>query len=133
MMFALVSLVLTAWFNHPADVADRQGVAFNLILTSFLPMVSYMTLLDYYVMGSFFFLIMVTICHSVLPYLYGVKVTDNSPLTLPPNSYADEEDLVLLDELALYIAGLVWAAFNVCYGMVFFCIKSYMYKHFVRQ
>jgi len=142
MMFALVSLVLTAWFNHPADIADRQGVDFNLILTavafklvlnSFLPMVSYMTLLDYYVMGGFFFLIMVTICHSVLPFLYGVKVTDNSPLTLPPNSYADEEDLVLLDELALYCFGVFWVAFNVCYGMIFFCIKSYRYKHFVRQ
>jgi len=142
MILAIVSLSLCSWFNHPADVANRQAVDFSLILTavafklvlsSMLPTVSYMTLLDYYVLGGFAFLIMVTVCHSVMPFAAGVKFSDNSVLTLPPNSYAGEEDLVYVDNWTLWIAGIIWCSFNLVYAMVFEFTRKYCYGQFVHE
>merc|ERR1719401_1670746 len=65
-MLVLCSLVLCAWETHPADISARHDVDFNLILTivafklilvSMLPPVSYVTLLDIYVLVGFFYVI----------------------------------------------------------------------------
>jgi hypothetical protein len=56
---------------------------------------SYLTVLDIYVLGCFGFLSVVTVYHSSFPSIYGVRVEDSSPLSLPPNAArVDELDFV---------------------------------------
>jgi hypothetical protein len=125
-MFLICSFCFCAWFCHPADMGSRHGVDFNLILTavafklvltSMLPPVSYLTLLDMYVMVCFLFLALVTVCHTVLPLQY-YTLADNSPLTFPPMSNEQEAGLLDADLLSFRVAAIAWTVFNIfsfCY------------------
>jgi len=125
-MFLICSFCFCAWFCHPADMGSRHGVDFNLILTavafklvltSMLPPVSYLTLLDMYVMVCFLFLAIVTVCHTVLPLQY-YTLAENSPLTFPPLSNEQEAGLLDADLLSFRVAAIAWIGFNifsVCY------------------
>jgi hypothetical protein len=129
-MLLICSFSFCAWSVHPADVASRHGVDFNLILTavafklvltSMLPPVSYVTLLDMYVMSCFLFLSLATVCHSVLP-LQFYSLDENSPLTFPPMSNEREIDLIEADKISFYVAAIAWSAFNV------FSFVYYLYR-----
>eukprot|EP00403_Amphidinium_massartii_P034574 CAMPEP_0178441106 /NCGR_PEP_ID=MMETSP0689_2-20121128/37274_1 /TAXON_ID=160604 /ORGANISM="Amphidinium massartii, Strain CS-259" /LENGTH=453 /DNA_ID=CAMNT_0020064203 /DNA_START=30 /DNA_END=1388 /DNA_ORIENTATION=- len=103
---------LTSWSNHPADVGARldvdevlvlTAVAFKLVTTDMLPTVSYMTLMDKYIMSCFLFLGAVTTCHTVLPSFFTTHI-ENSVLTMPPwDSPEGEEDLIKADNISFYI------------------------------
>lgn len=132
-MLLICSFSFCAWSVHPADVASRHGVDFNLILTavafklvltSMLPPVSYVTLLDMYVMSCFLFLSLATVCHSVLP-LQFYSLDENSPLTFPPMSNEREIDLIEADKISFYVAAIAWSAFNV------FSFVYYLYRRHV--
>merc|ERR1719237_1677524 len=88
-MLLISSFALCAWAKHPADISGRHdvdfslvltAVAFKLVLTSMLPPVSYMTVLDTYVACSFLFLTTVTIAHPSLPYFF-LDASALSPIT----------------------------------------------------
>jgi len=132
-MLLICSFSFCAWAVHPADVDSRHGVDFNLILTavafklvltSMLPPVSYVTLLDMYVMSCFLFLTLVTVCHSVLP-LQFYSLDENSPLTFPPMSNEREVDLIEADKISFYVAAIAWSAFNV------FSFVYYLYRRHI--
>ena len=70
------SFALTGWAIDVADVNDRLGldftllltaVAFKLVVVSMLPPVSYQTKLDWYVMMCLLFLSFVTVMHALVP------------------------------------------------------------------
>eukprot|EP00415_Alexandrium_ostenfeldii_P000709 UN0709 len=122
-IFMIISCVFTAWATHPANIEERNdidfnlvltAVAFKLVLTEILPVVSYVTLIDYYINISCFFLVVVTVLHTVLPFR-TTSLADNSPLTLPALSHQNEEELLRQDRLCLYIMGGLWIGFNICY------------------
>jgi hypothetical protein len=132
-MLLICSFSFCAWSCHPADVGGRHevdfnliltAVAFKLVLTSMLPPVSYVTLLDMYVMSCFLFLTSVTVCHSVLP-LRFYSLDENSPLTYPPMSNEREIDLIEADKISFYVAAIAWSAFNV------FSLVYYLYRRHV--
>lgn len=140
-MLVIVSLSLTAWAVHPGDVNARHSVefsliltavAFKLVLTSLLPPVSYVTLMDVYILFGFFFLSVVVIVQSMLPYQV-LWLKDNSPLTLPPNSLDTEADLLEVDALAFRIFGGVWLGFNVLYFSVLCLHGRWTYKSYIKE
>merc|ERR1719231_432286 len=90
-MAVICSLTFTAWAIHPADIPSRQGADFGLLLTAYafkliisdmMPPISYLTMLDYFVLGGFVLILVVTLLHSTLPLFYYEQV-ENSVLTLP--------------------------------------------------
>lgn len=128
-----------AWSVHPADVAARQdvdlnlvltAVAFKIVLTELLPVVSYITLADIYINIGCLFLCIVTTLHSALPWgkLTGLRLMDNSPLTLPPLASEYEEDLIQMDRLSLRICGGAWFVFNVIYFVLLWCKGRWVYR-----
>eukprot|EP00747_Dinoflagellata_sp_TGD_P094995 gnl/TRDRNA2_/TRDRNA2_166308_c0_seq1.p1 gnl/TRDRNA2_/TRDRNA2_166308_c0~~gnl/TRDRNA2_/TRDRNA2_166308_c0_seq1.p1 ORF type:complete len:466 (-),score=86.56 gnl/TRDRNA2_/TRDRNA2_166308_c0_seq1:170-1567(-) len=139
-MMLICTFSLCAWSLHPGDIGGRHGVdfaliltavAFKLILTSMLPPVSYVTLLDKYVMGSFLFLCIVTGSHSALPWLF-VTHMDNSPLTLPPNAFEDEETLIYWDLISFYGFAGLWVLFNLGSALYFYCKSMAEKRAFIK-
>lgn len=139
-MLLICSFVLCSWAIHPANIEGRYAVdftliltavAFKLVLTSMLPPVSYMTLLDKYVMAGFMYLTLITILHTALPFRYYMHI-ECSPLTLPSGLSGDlEQDLIDADVFVFYVSGGVWLLFNVAYGVYFAVTRSKEYKDFV--
>mmetsp|Transcript_51420 Transcript_51420/g.95115 ORF Transcript_51420/g.95115 Transcript_51420/m.95115 type:complete len:423 (-) Transcript_51420:50-1318(-) len=121
-MCMICSCILASWSAHPADESARQSVDFNIILTAvayklvltgMLPPVSYMTLLDIYVLGCFLFITAVTVSHVVVPLEHVPHIT-NSPLTMPVNgTYDTEEALIDDDSLTFILFTVIWVAWNV--------------------
>jgi hypothetical protein len=138
-MFLICSFSFCAWSCHPADMGSRHGVDFNLILTavafklvltSMLPPVSYVTLLDMYVMSCFGFLACVTVSHTLLPLQY-YDLSDNSPLKDPGMPHENEGILVEADEVSFWIAGSAWVAFNF-FSLLYFLYRRHKeHKHMV--
>merc|ERR1719428_982163 len=105
-MGAICSCCLTSFSLHPANVDGRLNVDLNVLLTvvafllvvsGMVPPVSYVTLMQQYVLGNFGFVMLQTFAHTVLPRLV-CKTVDLSPLTLPPLQSECEEDLLYLDQ-----------------------------------
>mmetsp|Transcript_56005 Transcript_56005/g.131061 ORF Transcript_56005/g.131061 Transcript_56005/m.131061 type:complete len:421 (+) Transcript_56005:116-1378(+) len=121
-MCMICSCILASWSAHPADESARQSVDFNIILTAvayklvltgMLPPVSYMTLLDIYVIGCFLFITAVTVSHVVVPLQHIPHIT-NSPLTMPVNgTYDNEETLLDDDSLTFILFTVIWILWNV--------------------
>lgn len=128
-LFPIASFALSAWALHPADIEGRLAVDFQLILTAvafklvlngMTPNVSYLTVLDVYVLGCFAFLSFVTIYHAAFPSIYGVKVEDFSPLSMAPGSWRrDESDLVDWDFWCLVVFMCIWGIFNLGFTIYF--------------
>jgi len=143
-MMIIVSFSLTAWATHPGDIASRQGVdltliltavAFKLVLASMLPNVSYVTLLDVYVMSGFLFLTAVTTCHTQLPFR-NISMLDMSALTRPPDNLPDREtepSLLDDDKISFYVFLSVWVAFNFFYFLGMFIHGKRLYGHFSKE
>ena len=83
-MYLLVVTSFTTVFLDPLDFADRQGISFTIILAavaykyvvaSLLPRISYLTLLDKYVVLAFL-LLNLNITHNVLVYLLKSRVDE---------------------------------------------------------
>lgn len=137
-MMLIVSATLTAWGIHPANITGRQkvdfillltAVAFRLVLAGELPPVTYITLLDIYVFGGFFFITVVILVHTFLPFR---KTTwkNRSPLTYAPATFPGEDDLIWIDNVAFWVILGTWGAFNVIYfAFMFFCGLIGYYKH----
>eukprot|EP01052_Picozoa_sp_SAG31_P000695 SAG31_NODE_20_length_34168_cov_33.651296_21_plen_91_part_00 len=75
-MFVICSLIFCAWAIHPADIPSRQAADFSLLLTAYafkliisamMPKISYLTMLDYFVLGGFVLILVATLVHSTLP------------------------------------------------------------------
>mmetsp|Transcript_2477 Transcript_2477/g.4143 ORF Transcript_2477/g.4143 Transcript_2477/m.4143 type:complete len:477 (+) Transcript_2477:479-1909(+) len=140
-LFPIASFALSAWSLHPADIEGRlavdfqlilTAVAFKLVLNSMTPNVSYLTVLDIYVLGCFAFLSVVTVYHSAFPSIYGVEVTDFSPLSIPPNSARfDEHDFVDWDVRCYYIFVGIWALFNLVFAYYFRMTQHVTKKDFI--
>jgi len=141
-MCMICSCILTSWATHPADESARQSVDFNIILTAvayklvltgMLPPVSYMTLLDIYVLGCFLFIAAVTISHVAVPLEYVRQIT-NSPLSLPVNgTYETEEALIDDDHLTFTAFACLWVAWNVfCLGYLL-VVRKMDVDRFVRE
>jgi len=122
-MMVIISFTLAAWATHPGDIASRHGtdftlilmaVAFKLVLASMLPKVSYLTLLDVYIMGGFLFLTAVTVCHTLLPFRH-VNQMDLSVITFAPVAVEAEDQLLKDDKMSFYAFTAIWVAFNVIY------------------
>lgn len=122
-MCAITGLTLCAWGVHPADIANRlvvdmimllSAVTFKLVLAPLLPKVTYMTLMNAYVLSGFLFLMAVTLCHTLLPFRW-IKLKDNSALKSLPGANAFEQELLDADKIALYVYAGVWAGFNLIY------------------
>jgi len=140
-MLIIVSFTLTAWATHPADIAGRQGVDFTLLLTavayklvlaSMLPNVSYMTLLDKYVMAGFLFLTAVSTVHTLLPFR-TIGLLEMSSLTRPPSQLGDghlEQALIDDDKLAFYVFLSIWVAFNVSFFLGLLLHGHHLYASF---
>jgi len=135
MSFMITSFVVCAWSLHPADVMARMSVDFNLVLTvvvlklvvtSMLPTLSYISILDMYVYICFSFLAAVTVCHVALPRFLGVKAQDISVLRELSGEYEGEEDIVHYDHISFYIFAAGWLAFNFLF-LVYF--KWAVWKH----
>merc|ERR1711937_249373 len=112
----ICTCVLTAFTIHPADITARLGVdlqvlltvvAFMLVVSSMVPPVSYVTLLQEYVLGSFIFVMAQTLLHGFLPHVY-CKMADNSPLTLPPLNSDCEVDTLKLSNVIGFISAGIW-------------------------
>jgi len=140
-MFVLCSLVTTAWEIHPADISSRHDVDFNLILTivafklilvSMLPPVSYVTMLDVYVLVGFFYVTGATAVHSLLPWQI-IKMTDDSPLTLPPLTLLGEEELLKKDRMIYWIFVGIWTVFNVGYFTNFYLHSKRNQSRFIQK
>ncbi|KAL1507051.1 hypothetical protein AB1Y20_007913 [Prymnesium parvum] len=108
-MCVICSFALTAWASD--DVADRQAVDFTLLLTavafklvvvSMLPPVAYHTYLDYYVFFCMLFLSLVSITHSITPWLQL--------------NFGDQFDGSFDDRCFIFFA-LSWIIFNVICGV----------------
>lgn len=139
-MLLICSFILCAWAVHPGDVGARWSVDFSLILTAvafklilndMLPKLSYLTTLDYYVFAGFFFLALATVCHSLLPLFFHGK-TAYSPLTLPPLSVDDEQDLIDADMISFWVFLAVWVVWNVSYSGYFMSSRSMEKKAFIK-
>ena len=122
----LVSLVLTSWATHPADIPSRHAVDFTLLLTAvaykftldaMLPNIPYLTFLDVYILVCLGFLVVATVCHTTVPLYYHSKV-QNSVLTLP-DGIEDEDELVRIDLWVFYVYTGAWALFNTGYAAVY--------------
>lgn len=128
MMNGLIcSFSLFSFSLHPADIEGRLGIDFDLLLTavafrfvqvSMLPSLSYITTLDEYSLGGFFFLTCVTAVHAAIPHFY-IGYKDFSPLTFPPLTYDDEEDLIATDRLCFLAILSFWCLFNLVYTINF--------------
>lgn len=123
LMCLICSFILCAWAVHPGDHDARWLVDFNLILTAvafklvlngMLPKLSYLTMLDIYVLVGFFFLAVATLSHSLLPLFFHAKVA-YSPLTLPPMTVEDEQALVDADMVSFFVFLAAWSLWNVGY------------------
>lgn len=123
----ICSFSFFSYFMHPADIEGRLGIDFNLLLTavafkfvlvSMLPSLSYVTTLDEYVLGGFFFLTFITCSHSLVPYMY-MDYQDISPLTYPPESMDQEERLINADHVAFLVTLTMWVLFNIWYACRF--------------
>lgn len=139
LMFIICFFSLCAWSTHPADIASRHtidfsliltAVMFKLVLTQMLPKVSYITTLDSYVMTSFLLLMGITVVHTALPLAF-ITHGDNSPLTLPSQQSAVEEDLLAADMVAFWIVFVVLVFFNAGYSVFFMYRKSIERRAFV--
>merc|ERR1712032_842436 len=129
---------------HPGDVPGRLGVdfqliltavAFKLVLTSMLPPVSYMTVLDMYVYAGFAFLSAVTVLHTIFPLCF-VKRADASPFAemLGIDLTREEEQAFLdADAVVLYILSSGWVAFNIGYAVYCRVVCYRNYRVFVQQ
>lgn len=122
-MCAITGFTLCAWGVHPADVPSRlvvdlimllTAISFKLVLAPLLPKVSYMTLMNAYVLSCFLFLTAVTLCHTLLPFRW-TKLKDNSVLTHYPDANVFEGILLDADKIALYVYSGVWSGFNLIY------------------
>jgi hypothetical protein len=139
LMMVICFFTLCAWSSHPADIASRQAIDFNLILTAvmfklvlvaMLPPLSYVTTLDAYVLVSFVLILLVTVCHSILPHLI-IKMTDNSPLTMPPLTFDLEASLINADNISFWAFLGLMVLFNFVYFVYFIVHKNGEYKKFV--
>jgi len=140
-MLVIVSFTLGAWATHPGDIASRHGtdftlilmaVAFKLVLASMLPKVSYVTLLDVYVMGGFLFLTAVTICHTILPFRHVTQM-DLSVLTHAPVAVEAEAELLRDDKISFWAFTAIWVLFNVVYFSALWLHGRGLYRSFVRE
>uniref|UniRef100_A0A7S1PLF3 Neurotransmitter-gated ion-channel transmembrane domain-containing protein n=1 Tax=Alexandrium catenella TaxID=2925 RepID=A0A7S1PLF3_ALECA len=129
-MFVIISLVLCSWAVHPGDIQARHNVdymllltavAYKLVLCSTLPPVSYVTIMDVYIMFGFFFLTLVIIVHTMLPFSH-TQLVDNSPLTMPSQFNSEEESLIEADKICFRVFAGTWGAWNIIYFV-------YMYVH----
>merc|ERR1712187_826741 len=127
MMFLITSFVLCAWSLHPAQIMDRfeedfslilTAVAFKLVLTEMLPKVGYLTTLDIYILSGFVFLALATVSHAALP-MYFYKKTDESPLTVPPATFEEEQAFVDADMISFYVCAAIWTSWNIGYTIYF--------------
>lgn len=141
-MFLIVSFVFCAWALHPGAITGRQGIDFMLIMTviffkqflgEMLPAVSYLTRLDVYVNGSFVFLSVITIVHSVIPYSQFTKL-DMSALTFPPSEFPDneEEDLIDRDTSCKFAFAVMWGAWNIGFAFWLWLAGRWEYQAFYR-
>merc|ERR1711879_329736 len=140
-MLLICSFALCAWTKHPADISGRHdvdfslvltAVAFKLVLTSMLPPVSYVTVLDIYVMTGFVFLTIVTIAHTAVPYFY-LEATAFSPITALPTFVEGETRLIEVDKDIFWICSIGWLAFNVSYGLYYILKDRSNYRTFLAQ
>jgi len=140
-MFIICSFILTSWSMHPGDIEGRFSVDFQLVLTAvafklvssgMLPPVSYITLMDLYVIVGFFFLAAVTLTHAALPSLYISKM-DVSALTLPPLSFDNEDEFIAGDMVSFYLFVTGWILFNLGYALYARRMKHKMFEDFMEQ
>jgi len=131
-MFLICSFVLCAWALHPADMETRfdvdfslilTAVAFKFILTSMLPVLSYLTVLDIYILFGFIFVGAATISHALLPLCF-MTVADHSPLTLPPLSLDWEQELIDADRISFWVFAGVWFLWNAGFTISFFASRT---------
>eukprot|EP01052_Picozoa_sp_SAG31_P034540 SAG31_NODE_4052_length_3634_cov_2.642716_3_plen_138_part_00 len=74
-------------------------------------------MLDHFIHAGFFLILSVTIIHSSLPMFY-YDLEQNSVLTLP-DGIAEEDELVRIDRLILWIVMALWFAFVAVYIVIF--------------
>lgn len=140
-MMLIVSATLTTWGIHPANITGRQrvdfillltAVAFRLVLAGELPPVTYITLLDIYVFGGFFFIAVVILVHTFLPF----RITtwrNRSPLTRLPATFPGEDDLISIDGIAFWVIVGTWGGFNVIYLAFMFFRGRIGYSRHVKE
>jgi len=140
-MFLICSFVLCSWSLHPADIADRHqadfaliltAVAFKLVLMEMLPPISYLTTLDVYILSGFLFLAAATVSHSLLPAFCTDRI-DRSPLTRPPVTFVDEQELINADLVCFYAFAGSWVAWNVFFAAKFVMTRSRTYSAFLAE
>jgi len=126
-LMVLGSLVLCAWGIHPADIEVRFQVDFTLILSviaykltlsTMLPRLNYMTMLDTYVYCGFVLITLATVSHAVIPRVYVDKV-DASQLTLAPTYSPNEVSLINADMNSFYASMAAWVIFNLGFALYF--------------
>mmetsp|Transcript_670 Transcript_670/g.1379 ORF Transcript_670/g.1379 Transcript_670/m.1379 type:complete len:457 (+) Transcript_670:119-1489(+) len=84
-------LSLTTFFVPPEDTADRLELSITILLTSvtlkyatnsYLPMISYMTLIDKFTLLCTFVIFVVCLCHTILGFLYTWAEVNSEVLDL---------------------------------------------------
>ena len=130
-LFGVTTLAFSTMAYVPTDLTGRHTIDFTLILTAvafkltvsqLIPAVSYLTLLDKYVMTSFLVLAALTLYHAFIPYILGgvAREAYNGPvgLNLQDDNYptASREALEKMEKLDTWVmtsVGGVWILYNV--------------------
>jgi len=128
-IMSLFSLLTMSIFSmDPIDYAgDRLAVAVSLLLTatayslvvaSSLPVLGYLTWLDSYILGTFFYMAVVMIQVSVLNWCdesWGSEIVDSG------NETRNADVCLYINDMMLYVDAGVWTAVHLMLSIQVFC------------
>ncbi|CAE8694990.1 unnamed protein product [Polarella glacialis] len=141
MVFIIASFSVASFAIHPAAIKERLATDFQLVLTcvtlklllgQMLPPLSYITLLDFYVISGFMFVAGMTVTHTIVPMWY-VSKKDVSAVTLSPLSFLEEAAFVNDDGSNFRVCISCWMAFNVMFVLYAKRKAHSVYSKFVAE